>query len=332
MLPAVQVSSSRNAPTYVIRGTIVALQGDGGADDDRIDSLSGNEFDDLEDLFEPFELSEEEPRRQQTATTSGLELHQQPAVNAPYDTLTCQSCGAPNPAGNHHCEQCGARLTASSMPVATPPMARATAGGRAVTVLVLVVVIAGVLALLVNLRGDGDTNAGESSTTTTTTSLTPTTIDRLDPTSVEASSSFPGFGPEHLIDGDNDTYWNDNGLRGVDAELVFRFAQPVQIFDMEIQNLIDDVKFKRNYRIEGYVITVDDLPAIERIGTLEDTNRSQTIEIESIATTELRLRITSTYPAQAVGDDPAFEELALQSVRFFGVPAGTTTTAPTDGG
>ncbi len=110
-------------------------------------------------------------------------------------------------------------------------------------------------------------------------------------------------------------------MRGEGATLTFRFAQPVQIFDIEIQNLVDQVKFRRNYRIKNYVITVDDLPAVERAGTLDDNNTKQTIAIGSRDTRELVIRVTDTYPAEAVGDDPAFEELALQSVRFFGVPS-----------
>ena len=280
--------------------------------------MSSNDFEEFGDLFEPFELSDNPPKTQ-PRPTSGQELHQQPILQAPHDVATCQSCGSPNPIANHHCEQCGARLSSSSLPVATPPLARATAGGRAVTVLAAVVVIVGFVALLINLRGD-EPPTSDTSSSTSTTSVTPPEITLLKPTSVDASSSFStAFGPENLIDGDIDTYWNDAGLGGENAILTFRFAQPVQIFDVEVQNLVDEVKFKRNYRIKGYVITIDDLPAVERSGTLDDTNTQQTIAIGSVATRELVLVVTSIYPAEAVGDDPAFEELALHSVRFFGV-------------
>jgi hypothetical protein len=284
--------------------------------------LSDRDFDDLDDLFEPFELTEA-PARMEPEPTTGQELHPSPPVQAPYDAVTCQSCGAANPSSNHHCEQCGARLGTSALPVATPPLARASAGGRAVTVLTAVVVVVAFIALLFNLRGDDTTTGaeGSSTSTSTSTSIIPR-IDQLEPTSVDASSSFSAaFGPENLIDGDTDTYWNDAGLRGEGATLTFRFAQPVQIFDIEIQNLVDEVKFRRNYRIKSYVITVDDLPAVERTGMLDDNNTKQTIAIGSRDTRELVIRVTDTYPAQAVGDDPPFEELALQSVRFFGVPS-----------
>ena len=284
--------------------------------------MSDKDFDDLDDLFEPFELTEA-PVRMEPEPTTGQELHPSPPLQAPYDVVTCQSCGAANPTSNHHCEQCGARLGTSSLPVATPPLARASAGGRAVTVLTAVIVVVALIALIFNLRGDDPTTEanGTSTSSTTTTSIIPR-IDQLVPTSVDASSSFSAaFGPENLIDGDTDTYWNDAGLRGEGATLTFRFAQPVQIFDIEIQNLVDQVKFRRNYRIKNYVITVDDLPAVERAGTLDDNNTKQTIAIGSRDTRELVIRVTATYPAEAVGDDPAFEELALQSVRFFGVPS-----------
>jgi len=283
--------------------------------------LSGRDFDDFDDLFEPFELSDA-PTQTDLEPTTGQELRQSPALQAPYDTTTCPSCGAANPATNHHCEQCGARLGSSSLPVATPPLARATAGGRAVTVLTGVVVVVALIALIINLRGDG-TGGEVSTSTSSTTSTAPLAIEQLIPTSVDASSSFSAaFGPENLIDGNNDTYWNDAGLQGEGAILTFSFAQPVQIFDIEIQNLIDNVKFRRNFRIKNYVITVDDLPAVERTGVLEDVNTKQTIAIGSRDTRELVIRVTDTYPAEAVDDETAFEELALQSVRFFGVPSG----------
>jgi hypothetical protein len=283
--------------------------------------LSGKDFDDLDDLFEPFELSDK-PAPTEPEPTSGQELHPAPALQAPYDVATCQSCGAANPSANHHCEQCGARLGTSSLPVATPPLARASAGGRAVTVLTAVVVVVALIALIINLRGDGTDGGPDTTAATTTSTSSIPAIEQLIPTSVDASSSFSAaFGPENLIDGDSDTYWNDAGLRGEGAVLTFSFAQPVQIFDIEIQNLLDQVKFRRNYRIRSYVITVDDLPAVERSGTLDDVNTKQTIAIGSRDTRELVITVTDTYPAEAVGDDTAFEELALQSIRFFGVPS-----------
>lgn len=282
--------------------------------------MSGKDFEDFDDLFEPFELSDT-PTEMEPEPTTGQELHPSPPLQAPYDVVTCQSCGAANPSSNHHCEQCGARLGTSSLPVATPPLARATAGGRAVTVLTAVVVVVAIIALIFNLRGDDEPSGTDTTSTSSSTTTSIPIIEQLIPTSVDASSSFSAaFGPENLIDGDTDTYWNDAGLRGEGAVLTFSFAQPVQIFDIEIQNLIDEVKFRRNYRIRSYVITVDDLPAVERSGTLDDNNTKQTIAIGSRDTRELVITVTGTYPAEAVADDPAFEELALQSIRFFGVP------------
>ena len=149
----------------------------------------------------------------------------------------------------------------------------------------------------------------------------PTTIPvaavELFPVSVEASSFLNGHDPEHLIDGDSDTDWNDNSSRGVDAWLRFSFSQPVRITEIELQNLLDDDRFKKNYKIQGYLITTDDL-SIDISGRLTNTNDAQRVPIASLGTTELLIEVKSTYPAEPAGDRPPFNELALQSVRFFG--------------
>jgi hypothetical protein len=103
--------------------------------------------------------------------------------------------------------------------------------------------------------------------------------------------------------------------------LTFRFAQPVQIRDIELQNLVDNTKFKLNFRIKDFVITVDDL-GTETVGTLRDVNEPQSVAIASLNTTLVTLEVRSTYPAEAVNDNAPFSELALQCVRFFGATAG----------
>ena len=91
----------------------------------------------------------------------------------------------------------------------------------------------------------------------------------------------------------------------------------MSITEIELQNLVDNEKFKRNYKIQGYLITTDDL-TIEISGRLSNTNDPQRVPIASIGTTELTIAVKSTYPAEPAGDRPPFNELALQSVRFFG--------------
>ncbi len=280
---------------------------------------------DFDDLFEPFELGEappetEAPRRQPAPPPATTDSHDfvtadQPPV-APRPTTTCPSCGAQNPDYNRHCEQCGARLSQDPLPVAPAPTLRTSPGGRALGVLVAVVLFVGLAALIFNVFRGGDDTAASSTTSSTSTTI-PVAVVEVFPSSVEASSSLTGHEPEHLIDGDPETDWNDDGARGVDAQLRFTFAEQVRITEIEVQNLIDDDRFKKNYKIQGYLITTDDLE-IEISGRLTNTNDPQRIPIASLGTTELVIEVKSTYPAEPAGDRPPFNELALQAVRFFG--------------
>jgi hypothetical protein len=285
---------------------------------------------DFDDLFEPFELGEappepETPRRQPPpppppATTSSQDIISDGrSLQAPDTTIACPSCGARNPNYNRHCEQCGARLSQDPLPVAPAPTLRTSPGGRALGVLVAVVLFVGLAALIYNVFSGGDGTA-ESSTTTSSSTTIPAAAIELFPSSVEASSFLTGHEPEHLIDGDPDTDWNDDGARGVDGVLTFTFPEPVRITEIELQNLFDDERFKKNYKIQGYLITTDDL-AIEISGRLANTNEAQRVPIASLGTTELVIEVKSTYPAEPAGDRPPFNELALQSVRFFGTEA-----------
>ncbi len=272
---------------------------------------------DFDDLFEPFELGEtppesETPRRRQPPPPVAP-TH---AVNADVPTVSCPSCAAQNPDFNRHCEQCGARLSQDPLPVAPAPNLRTSPGGRALGVLGAVVLLVALAALIFNVFR-GDSGVTDSSTTTSSTTSVPAAAVELFPSSVEASSFLNGHEPDHLIDGNADTDWNDDGARGVDGWLRFSFSAPVRITEIEIQNLFDDERFKKNYKIQGYLITTDDL-TIEISGRLTNTNDPQRVPIASIGTTELTIEVKSTYPAEPAGDRPPFNELALQSVRIFG--------------
>ena len=280
---------------------------------------------DFDDLFEPFELGEaptepETPRRQppprqettesQAIVTPGME------EPPPVPTVACPSCGAQNPDYNRHCEQCGARLSQDPLPVAPSPTLRSSPGGRALGVLVAVVLFVALAVLVYNVFRSDEGTAASSTTTSTSTTVAAAAVE-LFPSSVEANSFLTGHEPEHLIDGDAETDWNDDGARGVDAWLRFTFAEPVRITEIELQNLFDDDRFKKNYKIQGYLITTNDL-TIEISGRLTNTNDSQRVPIASLGTTELVIEVKSTYPAEPAGDRPPFNELALQAVRFFG--------------
>ncbi|MGI8821762.1 MAG: NADase-type glycan-binding domain-containing protein [Acidimicrobiia bacterium] len=277
-----------------------------------------NPFDD--DLFEPFEL-EDEPsvsRTDPSLYTAPPRVEQYtPEANVP--TVRCQSCGAPNPAHNRHCEECGARLGKGPLPVAAPPMSRSTPGGRALGVLGGVVLLVALIALFMNLWGGGNGTATPEDNVSTTAAIEdPVEQVAIAPASVDASSHLEGYEAARLIDGDVSTYWNDQSARGVDAQLTFVFAQPVALSEMEFTNIQQRNPFRQNYRIKDIEVTVDDLE-LQLTFTLPDSSDPHRITLDTLRTTRLTVRVLTTYPGEPVGDSPAFDELALAEVRFFGV-------------
>ncbi len=281
--------------------------------DDRNDEM-------FNDLFEPFELDEGPPPPDETAAPEPEPEAVVRVDEASTDVVSCPSCGTSNPATNRHCEACGARLSTEPLPVAPLPMQGASPGARALTVLAAVVLVVAVAVLIRNLT-TGDDDGQTTAPTTTAATTTTVAFEELVPTSVSASSELgDSFAAENLLDNNPDTEWQDLNQRGNGAELTFTFAQPMRIVSIEIVNLADEDRFKRNYRIKGYVIDVDDL-AIQISGELDDDNDPQRINIGTVSTTRLTLEVRTTYPAQAVGDQPPFTELALADVRFFGSPA-----------
>jgi len=271
----------------------------------------------LDDLFEPFELPDTPPQQDDPGhqQRSGAPAQgDTPAAGA----VLCPSCGSANPEYNRHCEQCGARLSQDPLPVAPPPLSRTSPGGRALGVLAAVVLVVALVALIFNVfRGGSDDETAGATSTSTTTSTIPPVVTELLASSVEASSELSGFEAANLIDGDPETSWNDEGLRGKGAWLIFRFARPVSLKEIAFQNLEDEVRFKRNYKIQGFSIVVDDL-TVEINDRLENSNAEQRVQVASLETTELRINVLSTYTAEPAGDQPPFDELALQGVRFFG--------------
>ncbi len=281
-----------------------------------------NDFND--DLFEPFDLEEyaEEPEQ-------GLEPSApEPTTSVPTaqvassdPTVRCPSCGALNPSHNRHCEECGARISQGPLPVAPAPLSRSTPGGKALAVLAGVVLMVALIALFLNIfGGDEAPVAGpdDETSSTTATSEAPVAATELAPASVEASSELPpNYVASFLIDGDTSTYWNDASQRGVDATLVFTFAQPVAIGEIELQNIVDDDAFRQNWRIKDLQITVDDLQ-LELSYTMPDNNEPYRQALNTLETRRLTITVLSTYPGEPVGDKPSYTELGLAEVRFFG--------------
>lgn len=276
--------------------------------------------DPFDDLFEPFELEDGPPPPGAEPPPPAPTQDADAPPPAPVEQVPCPSCGAYNPSYNRHCEQCGARLTKESLPVAPAPMVRATPGGRALSVLAAAVLVVALVALLVNVfRGSDDTAETTTTVETTTTTIADTT--QITPTQASGPQLSDGFGTANLIDDNLETEWQ---VSQATSPLVmeFRFAQPVSIRYIEVYNIVDQDRFLRNYRVQGYKITVDDLPGVENRNTLKDLSGSQPqrIDIASIDTTTLTFEVLSNFPSQPIGDQPAFEELAMAEIKFWGTP------------
>lgn len=274
--------------------------------------------DPFDDLFEPFELEDGPPPP--GAEPTPPPQAEQPAT--PVEQVPCPSCGAYNPSYNRHCEQCGARLTKEPLPVAPAPMVRATPGARALSVLAAAVLVVALIALLVNVVRDGG-DAAPPTTIATTTTTPVVQVIQLTPTSVEASDQLSeGFADSNLIDDNLDTEWQVNHAADP-LTIQFSFAQPVKIHYIEIYNIQDQDRFLRNYRIDGYKITTDDLPGVEVRSTLTDTaGGPKRIDISSFQTQLLTIEVLSSYPSIAVGDQPAFDELVVAEVEIWGEHSG----------
>jgi hypothetical protein len=278
-----------------------------------LDNDPKDPLDTFDDLFEPFDLEDGPQAGQPDPGGSGETSREEPTVPGPGYALPCPSCGTPNPPSNRHCEACGARIGQAAMPVAPQPMLRTTAGARALMVLAGVILSVAVLALVVNVFRGGD--EPEASSTTTSTSIA-VEIETLAPVRTTCTSELADYPCAALTDENPDNRWNATE-GGVGAELTFLFSPPVQITELFIDNVQDEERFRRNARARGIEITTDDLnQAI--IFELDDTNTPQKVQIGSLRTSSLTIKITSAYPGQTFEGREPFRELAMQQITFYG--------------
>lgn len=275
-------------------------------------------IDPFDDIFEPFDLEdapqhdEDRPTPRRTVEVRTDDPPPSPSGDEP-SGIICASCGTLNHAANRHCDNCGARLVRSQMPVAPQPMLRTTAGARALIVLASVVLAVALLALVFNVVG-GETDVPPTTEPTETTLAA--SVVELEPLRIECTSELTSFPCAALIDGDPTTSWNATD-GGVGSEIIVYFNPPVQITELWVQNLTDEGRFLRNARIRGIEVSIDDRPQLT-IQELADTQDVQQIRVQSLRTNRVVLRITSSYPGIAHEGQEPFNELALQAITFFG--------------
>lgn len=264
-----------------------------------------------DESFEAFDLNESDEVR-----------------SLPYDSTPCPSCGAANPIGNRHCEECGARLSQGALPVAPQPMITSSAGVRAAMAIGTLLVVVVLASLLFNWIGGDDPAATTlaAQTTTPTTQISDAPREQIVPISVDCSSSLNGFPCENMFDGNPDTAWNDNSLAGEGAVIRVTFPAIYRLEQIIIKNVEDDIRFQRNFRIASVQITTDD-NAQGTIGFVPDEPGAHIIDFSSLATTQVTFEIQTVHQAQDVTDDDgqvlsAFDELVVQEIEFFGRRGG----------
>ncbi|MCE2530688.1 MAG: hypothetical protein J4G11_12600 [Acidimicrobiia bacterium] len=273
--------------------------------------------------FEEFQLNE---------PSSWEETELQPSTEGePH--LTCPSCFSQQSPTNRHCQECGARLGKRRIAVAPMPIRSVTAGNRAVRVIITGVAFVVIFALIYQaMTGNGEDNGeeGNGGTPTSTEATEPTVVlgplEEITPISITCSSEYnAGLACENLID-DDETYWNDASRRGEDARITVTFVNPVALEQVQIINVDNLEKFRRNYRVRGVEIFADDFPGVPFVDEIPDANdRPHGIPTTTNHTTVLEIRVTSTWPSEALGGE-AFDELAIQEIKFWGRVQDTSAT------
>jgi hypothetical protein len=261
------------------------------------------------------------------------------------EPLICPSCGAPNPTTNRHCEECGARLRQGPLPAAPRPAVQATAGVRAVIALSSLLAIVVLGALIINLfRGDEITTtttlaAADGSTTSPVVDNTVPAPDQIDVLVANCTPEGIGgdFACSNLIDGNEGEYqinWNELPETEKTVVIELTFAQPMVVERIDWNNIVDETRFRLNYRVKSITIAAEGNP-VEVGQELQNTPGLQSFQFAAIRANWIRITVQSVYSAEVVNEQEPFDELAIDDITVIGYPAPDTTgsnTATTSGG
>ncbi len=238
-----------------------------------------------------------------------------------FATITCSSCGTDNPSTNRHCEECGARLHQGALPVAPQPMIKTSAGVRAVAIIGTVIILVTLGSVIFNRIFVGDGSAATDATLTsseTTQVIAQAPLVAVPVIDWECSSELGAqFACANLFDGDPETSWNDDSSRGEGATITATFDGAYSLESIILTNLAEDARFERNYRIQGVDIVSDNSP-IAAPAIIPDSMGPQVINYLTLRTTTITISVTTIYASAESEGEPAFDELALQEIEFFG--------------
>ena len=241
--------------------------------------------------------------------------------------LTCPSCGAGNPSGNRHCQECGARLDQSPLPTAPRPAVQATAGVRAALAISGLLFAVIVIALLFNVFSSDTPTAGSTLKFTTTTESTitqPAVVDILDQQcSPDGLGAFTCINLTSGTDSEYQVNWEEIEAGEVNITIKLFFREPMIVTRIDWNNIVDPTRFRRNYRARG--LTIDAQGSLTQVPhTLADTPGLQNINYAAVNANWIEITIQSAYQAEVV-DDNVFRELAIDEITVWGRPANPTT-------
>ena len=240
--------------------------------------------------------------------------------------IKCSNCGNNNLPSIKNCRDCGVPLVRplSSYGASELPNRKEVPGIRAVFFLALIIPLIAGASYFYNTRIAEEVieeiEVVEQTTIPTTSTTAQSMLKLQKPLLCKASSTYESgnsgdFSCENLYDNAY-TMWQDNSLQCKDGWLEFTFTDEIFIEFIVIQNAQKTPSFKRNYKIRDLLITTKD-SELEIQKELENDNFEQWIDINT-TTSYLRLDFLSAYPGEDLNGQNAFEECAIQEIRFFG--------------
>ena len=241
-------------------------------------------------------------------------------------TVGCPSCGAINPTGNRHCQECGARLNQGPLPTAPRPAVQATAGVRAALAISGLLFLVIIVALLFNVFGGEEatpTSIAESTTTTQVVIVQPDRVDILNTECIPAGLG--AFTCSNLTSGTTGEYqvnWEEL-VEGESIVIKLTFREPIVVTRIDWTNLTNVDRFNQNYRARGISINADSSVTAFRV-ELQDLPGTQNVDFAAFNTNFIEITIESAYLAEVV-DGNSFREIAIDEITVIGRPANPTT-------
>jgi len=274
--------------------------------------------------YEEFSLDEDPPG--QGSEHEHEHEHEVPPPQRSGSEITCPSCGAHNPPGNRHCQECGARLDQTPLPTAPRPAVQATAGVRAALAISGLLFVVIIIALLFNVFGGGsaasDTTLGVTSTTEAVITV-PEPIDILDQQcDPDGLGSFTCINLTSGTDAEYQVNWEE--IQDAEGNIVIKlfFRQPMIVTRIDWSNIEDPTRYRRNYRARG--LTIDAQGSLTEVPQeLEDTPGLQNINYAAVNANWIEITVQSAYQAEVI-DDNVFRELAISEITVWGRPANPT--------